>query len=302
MIQGRSSLIYKLKESDTFISHGLKDQYDTIELHVDVNIVHNDFLDIEAFRRWMPEYKSSEFLLEDGRYRCGYAVEKMSKRWYNVVNPDVVVERYGADTLRMYEMFLGPIEMSKPWNTHGIDGVSKFLKKFWNLFFDQQGHFAVSVAEPDRDELKLLHRTLKKVAEDIENLSFNTSVSEFMICVNGLAQHRCNKRSILAPLTIALSPFAPHIAEELWHRLGHSESIVLATYPEWREEYLVEESFEYPVMINGKLRTKIVFGLDLLEDEIHRQVQEHPVVVKWMDGRAPKKIILVKGRVINVVG
>lgn len=302
MIQGRSNLIYKLKESDTFISHGLKDQYDTIELHVDVSIVHNDILDIEAFRRWMPEHKNSEFLLEDGRYRCGYAVEKMSKRWYNVVNPDDVVERYGADTLRMYEMFLGPIEMSKPWNTHGIDGVSKFLKKFWNLFFDQQGHFAVSAAEPDRDELKLLHRTLKKVAEDIENLSFNTSVSEFMICVNGLAQHRCNKRSILEPLTIALSPFAPHIAEELWHRLGHTESIVLATYPEWREEYLVEESFEYPIMINGKLRTKIVFGLDLPEDEIHRQVQKHPVVVKWMDGQAPKKIILVKGRVINVVG
>lgn len=302
MIQGRSSLIYKLKESDTFVSAGLKDGYDTIELHVDVNIVHNDVLDVEAFRRWMPDYKNAEFLMEDGRFRCGHAVEKMSKRWYNVVNPDDVIDRYGADTMRMYEMFLGPIEMSKPWNTHGIDGVSKFLKKFWNLFFDQHGHFSVDDAAPGREELKLLHRTLKKVAEDIENLSFNTSVSEFMICVNGLSQLRCNKKSILEPLTVALSPFAPHIAEELWHRLGHTQSVVLAEYPAWQEEYLREEAFEYPIMINGKLRTRVLFDLEKPEGEIHQEVQANPVVQKWLEGRAPKKIILVKGRVINVVG
>jgi len=301
MIQGRSSIVYKMKEKNTFVSAGLKDDYDVIELHVDVNIVRNDVLDIEAFKRWMPDYKDAEFILEDGKYRCGSAIEKMSKRWYNVVNPDDVIEEYGADTLRMYEMFLGPLEDSKPWNTQGIDGVYKFLRRFWNLFHDQSGNFNVSDEPPTREELKALHKTIKKVQEDIEALSFNTSISEFMICVNQLTALKCNKRSVLEDLTIVLSPFAPHIAEELWSLLGHKESVLKASYPEFREEYIQEDVFEYPVMVNGKLRAKIKFPADASNQAIEEGVLSHDQIRKWTMDKAPKKIVIVPKKIVNVV-
>lgn len=301
MVQGRSSLIYKMKDKNTFVSAGQKDQYDTIELHVDVNIVDNDVLDIKKFKEWMPEYKDAEFILENGEFRCGMAVEKMSKRWYNVVNPDDMVERFGADTLRMYEMFLGPLEMSKPWNTHGIDGVAKFLKKLWNLFHDDSGNLNVSDAKPNAGELKALHKTLKKIEEDIEHLSFNTCVSEFMICVNTLSKLKCNKRAILTDLTVALSPFAPHTSEELWELLGQKESVIYASYPEFNEEYIREEQHEYPVMINGKMRTKIRFEVSMPNAEMEKSVLGDEIVKKWLDGNAPKKIIIVPKRIINVV-
>ncbi len=301
MIQGRSNLVYKQKDKNTFVSAGLKDRYDTIELHVDVNIVDNDVLDIEKFKEWMPEYKDAEFILEEGEYRCGMAIEKMSKRWYNVVNPDDMVERFGADTLRMYEMFLGPLEMSKPWNTHGIDGVAKFLKKLWNLFHNESGELSVSNDKPGPEELKALHKTLKKVEEDIEQLSFNTCVSEFMICVNTLSKLKCNKREILNDLVVALSPFAPHISEELWSLLGHHESVIYAKYPPYNEAYIREEQHEYPIMINGKMRTKIKFDVNLPNGEIEKGVLEDEIVRKWLDGKPPKKIIIVPKRIINVV-
>ena len=300
MIQGRSNLIYKLKDENTFVSLGLKDKYEVIELHVDVNIVHNDILDIDAFRKWMPDYVGAEFILEDGKYHCGHVVEKMSKRWYNVVNPDDVIAEYGADTLRMYEMFLGPIEDSKPWNTQGIDGVSKFLRKFWNLFH-QGGAFHLSDELPSKDELKVLHKTIKKIQEDIENLSFNTSVSEFMICVNQLTALKCNKRAILEKLTVVLSPFAPHITEELWHLSGHKESIVNATFPEFKEEYIREDAFEYPIMVNGKLRAKITFAVSVSEEEIKNGVLANDQVQRWTEGKPPKKIIVVPKKIVNVV-
>lgn len=301
MIQGRSSIAYKMKEKNTFVSYGLKDQYDVIELHIDVNIVRNDILDIEAFKKWMPDYKDAEFILEDGKYHCGFAIEKMSKRWYNVVNPDDVIRDYGADTLRMYEMFLGPVEDSKPWNTKGIDGVYKFLRRFWNLFHDQSGKFILSDEQPSRAELKALHKTIKKVQEDIENLSFNTSISEFMICVNQLSALKCNKRAVLEDLTIVLSPFAPHIAEELWSLLGHQESVVTASYPVFREEYIQEDVFEYPVMVNGKLRAKIVFPVDATNQTIEEGVLANDQIKKWTQDKAPKKIVIVPQKIVNLV-
>lgn len=301
MIQGRSNLVYKLKDENKFISHGLIKDQEVIELHVDVSIVQNDVLDIEAFKKWMPEYKDAEFVLEDGKYNCGVLVEKMSKRWFNVVNPDDIVEKYGADTLRMYEMFLGPIELSKPWNTHGIDGVAKFLRRFWNLFHDNKGNFKVSEEKPNKDELKVLHKTIKKVEEDINNLSFNTSVSEFMICVNELTQLKCNKKDILEPLVIALSPFAPHTSEELWLLLGNDQSVIYAAFPKFEAKYLVEADHEYPIMINGKMRTKINFSLDKPQNEIMEEVKSNAVVQKWLEGKEPKKIIVVPKKIINVV-
>jgi len=300
MIQGRSNLLYKLKNENKFVSAGLKNNYDTIELHVDVNIVENDVLDIEAFKKWMPEYKDATFELENGKLVCGYMVEKMSKRWYNVVNPDDVIEKYGADTLRMYEMFLGPIEDSKPWNTHGIDGVAKFLRRLWGLFFNGD-NFNVSDAKPEKAELKLLHKTIKKIAEDIESLSFNTSVSEFMICVNGLVSMKCNKKSILEPLLIILSPFAPHITEELWHRLGHQNSIINAPFPDFKEEYIKEDAFEYPISVNGKVRDKMSFPVDMSKNEIKKHVLANEKIQKWLAGKPPKKMIVVPQRIVNVV-
>ena len=301
MIQGRSSIAYKLKEENTFVSAGLKNKYDVLELHVDVNIVQNEVLDIEAFKKWMPEYKNARFELEDGKYICGYAVEKMSKRWYNVVNPDDVIGKYGADTLRMYEMFLGPIELSKPWNTHGIDGVAKFLRKLWGLFYDSDGKMLVTDEKPKAEEYKALHKTIQKVEQDIEHLSFNTSVSEFMICVNTLNQLKCHKKAILQELLVVLSPFAPHISEELWQALGNDRSIIYATYPVFNADFVKEDEFEFPIMVNGKMRTKIKFPLDKSSKEIEDEVLENDTVKRWLNGKAPQKVIVVPGKIVNVV-
>lgn len=299
MIQGRSNFVYRIKNSNKFVSLGLKEQYDTQEIHVDVNIVRNDVLDTEAFCKWRPEFADAEFVLEDGRYVCGWAVEKMSKSMYNVVNPDNIVNDYGADTLRMYEMFLGPLEQSKPWDTNGIDGVHKFLRKHWRLFLDRDGNYCVSDEKATPAELKTLHKTIKKVREDIENFSFNTSISAFMICLNELGE--CHKREILEPLTILLAPFAPHITEELWQQMGHSETIFDATLPQFNPEYLVESSFEYPVSFNGKLRFKKELPLGITAAEIEKAVLDDPQSEKYLDGKAPKKVIIVPGKIVNIV-
>src|SRR5690554_5153749 len=293
MIQGRSNFVYRVKGTNSFVSFNLRDQYDVTPIHVDVNIVHNDILDLEAFRNWSPDYKNAEFILENGKYICGWAVEKMSKSMYNVVNPDDIVDKYGADTLRLYEMFLGPLELSKPWDTNGIDGVHRFLRKLWNLFH-ANGEFSVSDEEPTREELKSLHKLIRKVTFDIENFSFNTSVSAFMICVNELSQLKCNKRAILGDLLICLAPFAPHIAEELWHKLGNRETICDATFPEVNEAYLKEDTFAYAISFNGKSRFVLEFGADATNAEIEKVVLEHPQSQKWLDGKAPKKVIIVR--------
>lgn len=300
MIQGRSNFVYRIKETNTFVSLNLKGQYDVTPIHVDVNIVHNDILDIEAFRNWNPEYKNAQFILEEGKYICGWAVEKMSKSMYNVVNPDVIVENYGADTLRLYEMFLGPLELSKPWDTNGIDGVHRFLRRLWNLF-QSNGEFCVSDEEPTKEELKALHKLIKKVSFDIENFSFNTSVSAFMICVNELSQLKCNKKTVLSDLLVCLAPFAPHITEELWHRLGNKQTICDAKFPELNEEYLKEDLFSYSISFNGKSRYVLDFPADTSSGEIEKAVLEHPNSQKWLDGRSPKKVIVVPKKIVNVV-
>ncbi len=300
MIQGRSNFVYRIKGTNKFVSYGLKDQYDVTPIHVDVSLVKNDILDIEAFKKWRPEYENAEFILEDGKYVCGWAIEKMSKSMYNVVNPDDIVEQYGADTLRLYEMFLGPIEQHKPWDTNGIDGVHKFLKKFWRLFHFE-GTFHVSEAEPDEKELKILHATIKKVTNDIETFNYNTAVSSFMICVNELTTLKCNKRKVLEPLTVLLSPFAPHITEELWHLLGHDDYIYHTKFPDYDEKYLKEDTYEYPVSFNGKMRFKLQLPLDMSREEIEQAVLTHEKSQKWLAGKQPKKIIIVPRKIINVV-
>ena len=299
MIQGRSNFVYRVVGTNKFVSLGLRDQYETQEIHVDVNIVRNDVLDLEAFRKWRPEFVDAEFILEDGKYVCGWAIEKMSKSMFNVVNPDYIVEAYGADTLRMYEMFLGPLEQSKPWDTNGIDGVHKFLRRLWGLFYDRFGEYKLTDEKATPAELKTLHKTIKKVREDIENFSFNTSIAAFMICLNELGD--CPKREIVEPLVVLIAPFAPHIAEELWHTLGHTTSVCDAKYPEVCAEYLVENSHEYPVSINGKMRFKKEFPLDMSNDGISAAVLADPAAQKWTEGRAPKKVIVVKGKIINIV-
>jgi leucyl-tRNA synthetase len=301
MIQGRSNFVYRQKGTNTFVSYGLKDQYETSAMHVDVNIVYNDQLNLDKFKAWRPDLTDAEFILEDGKYHCGAEVEKMSKSKYNVVNPDDIIERYGADTLRLYEMFLGPLEQFKPWNTNGIDGVYKFLRKLWNLYHTNSGDFLVSDAEPSKEEYKALHKAIKKMEEDMANHSFNTSVSSFMICVNELTALKSNKRGILEPLAILVSPYAPHIAEELWSLLGHKESITKATFPEFREEHLVESNFEYPVMINGKMRAKLNLSLSLAVPEIEKEALADETVQKWLEGKAPKKVIIVPGKIVNLV-
>ena len=300
-ITGDSRFVYRIRGTNKFVSAGLKDQYETDPLHVDVNLVSELELDVEGFKRWRPEYQSSELILEDGKYICGSGIEKMSKSYLNVVNPDDIIENYGADTLRMYEMFLGPLEISKPWNTNGIDGVFKFLRRIWNLFHTPSGEFSVSDDQPSPPELKALHKALKKVEHDIDHYSFNTTVSEFMICSNELTALKCNKRAILEPLIIALSPYAPHIAEELWEKLGHSDSILNASFPQYKEEYLVESSFEYPISINGKVRAKMNFSLDMPKADVEKLVLASDVVQKWTEGKTPKKVIVVPGRIVNVV-
>ena len=299
MIQGRSNFVYRVVGTNKFVSLGLKNQYETQEIHVDVNIVRNDLLDLDAFRAWRPEFADAEFILEDGKYVCGWAIEKMSKSMFNVVNPDNIVEDYGADTLRMYEMFLGPLEQSKPWDTNGIDGVHKFLRRFWRLFYNREGAFVVSDEAPTAAELKSLHKTIKKVGEDIENFSFNTSVSAFMICVNELGG--CNKRAILEPLVVLIAPFAPHIAEELWESLGHTTSVCDASFPAYDEKYLVEDSIEYPISFNGKMRYKKVLPAGLTPKQVEEAVVSDPAAAKYLDGKTPKKVIVVPGKIVNVV-
>ncbi|MFI3315440.1 MAG: leucine--tRNA ligase, partial [Rikenellaceae bacterium] len=301
MIQGRSNFVYRIVETNTFVSLGLKDNYKTQQIHVDVNIVKNDMLNMEEFKSSRAEYADAEFILEDGNYICGWAVEKMSKSMFNVVNPDNIVDNYGADTLRMYEMFLGPLEQSKPWDTNGIDGVHKFLRKFWRQFFNKQGEIAISEEPATKEELKIVHRTIKKVCEDIENFSFNTAVSAFMICLNDLSSLTCSKREVLEPLTILLSPFAPHITEELWSKLGNGESICSAQLPVYNEEYLIENSFEYPVSFNGKMRFKVEFALSEDNSSIEEKVRGLEQTIKYCDGKPIKKVIVVKGKIINVV-
>ncbi|MCZ4693768.1 leucine--tRNA ligase [Ancylomarina euxinus] len=301
MIQGRSNFVYRIKNTNKYVSYGLREEYDTTQIHVDVNIVKNDVLDTEAFKKWMPEYADAEFVLEEGKYICGWAVEKMSKSMFNVVNPDVIVDEYGADTLRLYEMFLGPLEASKPWDTNGIDGVHKFLKKLWRLFHNEQNEFVISTDEPTKDEYKILHKSIKKIQEDIERFSFNTSVSAFMICVNELNTIKCNKKAILEELLALLAPFAPHITEELWKLCGHTNSITDAEFPVLNEAYLVEDVYSYPVSFNGKMRFILELSLSLTKDEIEEAVMNNEQAQKWIDGKTPKKVIIVPKKIVNIV-
>lgn len=301
MIQGRSNFVYRIKGSKTYVSYGLKDSYDVTEIHVDVNIVQNDILNLEQFRAWSPENADAEFILEEGKYVCGWAIEKMSKSMYNVVNPDQVVERYGADTLRMYEMFLGPLEQSKPWDTAGIEGVHRFLRRFWNLFFDRDGNSLLTNEEPSEQELRILHKTIKKIGSDIESFSFNTAVSAFMICLNELQDEKCHKRAILDPLVRLLAPFAPHLAEELYEALGYTEGVLKASFPEAIDAYLVESRFSYPVSFNGKTRFMLELPLDMAVSDMEQAVLSHELSAKWLEGKKPKKIIIVPKRIINVV-
>lgn len=301
MIQGRSNFVYRIKDTNTFVSYGLKKDYDVTPIHVDVNIVSNDVLDLDKFRAWRPEFNDAEFILEDGRYVCGYAVEKMSKSMFNVVNPDDIVERYGADTLRLYEMFLGPLEQSKPWDTNGIDGVNRFLKKLWGLYY-KGDTLLVDDSEPSAEALKSLHKLIKKVTGDIETFSYNTSVAAFMICVNELSQLKCHSRAILEPLLIVLAPFAPHIAEELWHSaLGHDTTINDAGWPAWNEEYLVESKARYAVSFNGKARFNIEVPADMSADDVQAVAMAHEGAAKWLDGKTVRKVIVVPGKIVNIV-
>ncbi|KGN90794.1 leucyl-tRNA synthetase [Porphyromonas crevioricanis] len=303
MIQGRSNFVYRIKDSNTFVSFGLKDRYEVSPIHVDISLVKNDILDLEAFKSWRPDFASAEFVLEDGKYVCGWAVEKMSKSMYNVVNPDDIIDRYGADTLRIYEMFLGPLEQSKPWDTNGIDGVHRFLKKLWALYYDEKG-LRLEDSEPNKEELKLLHKLIKKVGEDIENFSFNTSVPAFMITVNELGRLGCRSRKVLRPMLVLLSPFAPHVAEELWQATANEdqpESIVEACWPELDESLLVEQTVHYPVSFNGKVRFHLDLDANLNKEQIESAALQSSSAAKWLEGKAPKKVIVVPGRIINIV-
>ena len=300
MIQGRSNFVYRIINTNTFVSVGLKDQYETTEIHVDVNIVHNDRLDMEAFRNWMPDYADAEFILEDGEYICGWAVEKMSKSMFNVVNPDMICDTYGADTLRLYEMFLGPLEQSKPWDTKGIDGVNRFIRKVWRLFYDRDG-FIVTDEKATPEELKTLHKLIRKVRTDIEAFSFNTAVSAFMIAVNELTDLKCTKRDILEQLIILLSPFTPHIAEELWESLGHKESITYAQFPEYVEAYTIENTCTYAVSFNGKTRFTVELPLDMSREDVDAHVRGLENTAKYVAGGNIVKVIVVPGKIVNIV-
>ena len=301
MIQGRTNFVYRIINTNRFVSFGLKDDYEVTPIRVDVNIVHNDILDIEAFKHWRPEFLDADFILEDGKYVCGWEVEKMSKSKYNVQNPDDLIERYGADTLRMYEMFLGPVELSKPWDTNGIEGVFRFIKKFWRLYHDKENNFAVCDDEPTAEEYRILHKTIKKIEEDNERFSFNTAVSAFMISVNELTDLKCNKRKILEPMSILISAYAPHLAEELWHLLGNTDSVVTADFPAFVADYLVETSTKYPVSFNGKTRLQRVFPADMSVKDIENEILKDSEVIKWLDGKSPRKIIIVPKKIINIV-
>ncbi len=307
MIQGRSNFVYRLAHSadptrPTFVSLNLKDQYEVTPIHVDVNIVAADVLDIEAFKAWRPEYANAEFILEDGKYICGWAVEKMSKSMFNVVNPDMIVEKYGADTLRLYEMFLGPVEQSKPWDTNGIDGCHRFLKKFWGLFYNlRSGDFMPNDAEATAEQLKSVHKLLKKVKGDIESFSYNTAISAFMICVNELSQAKCTNKDLLSLLVVAIAPFAPHIAEELWEALGKEGSVCDARWTEHDEKYLVENEIQLTISFNGKARYQKTFAADATNEVIEKDVLADERSEKYMEGKSIVKVIIVPKKIVNVV-
>ncbi len=303
MILGRSSFVYRVKDSNQFVTSSKKQDYDTLPIHVDISLVDNDILDIDAFKNWREEYKNAEFILEEnGTYICGHEVEKMSKSKFNVQTPDELVEQFGADTLRMYEMFLGPLEQSKPWDTKGINGVHNFLRKLWRLFHDDKGNLVLDEKAPSKDALKTLHKTIKKINDDLERYSFNTGVSAFMICVNELNEQKCNNKAILEELVIMLSPYAPHIAEELWVKLGHKAGTISdATFPNFDEKHLIEANINYPVSINGKMRFKIELPTEMNPKEVEKEVLAHEITQKWLDGNTPKKVIVVPGRIVNVV-
>ena len=300
MIQGRSSFVYRIVGTNTFVSEGLRKSYDTTEIHVDVNIVHNDKLDLDAFRAWRPEFADARFILEDGEYRCGWAIEKMSKSMFNVVNPDLVCDTYGADTLRLYEMFLGPVEQSKPWDTKGIDGVNRFLRKFWRLFYNRT-EWLVTDEAPSAEELKVLHKLIGKEQEDIENFSYNTTISAFMIAVNDLTALKCSKRAILEPMVVLLSPFAPHVAEELWEKLGHGGTVADASFPEFVAAYAAEDNVTYPVQFNGKMRFTMDLPRSASAAEVEAAVRSAEQTPKYVGGQNIVKVIVVPGRIVNVV-
>ncbi len=300
MIQGRSNFVYRIKDTNTFVSCNLRKDYDVTPIHVDVNIVSNDILDTDKFRNWRPEFNDADFILENGKYVCGYAVEKMSKSMFNVVNPDDIVERYGADTLRLYEMFLGPVEQSKPWDTNGIDGVNRFIKKLWNLFY-KGDEYLVTSGKPSKENLKSIHKLIKKVTQDIENFSYNTSISAFMICVNELTQQKCHNSAVLEKLVTLLSPFAPHVAEELWHITGHKGSVCDAEWPVYDESYLKEDTVKYAVSFNGKARFNIELPADTPRDEVEKIALAHESASRWIDGKPISKVIVVPGKIVNVV-
>ncbi len=298
MIQGRSNFVYRIKNTNTFVSHGLRKEYDTTPIRVDVNIVSNDILDTEAFRNWRPEYADAEFVLEDDKYICGYAVEKMSKSMFNVVNPDDIVERYGADTLRLYEMFLGPVEQSKPWDTNGIDGVNRFLKKLWGLF--EKADLSADT-DMTKEENKAVHKLIKKISDDIENFSFNTSVAAFMIAVNDLTALKSTNRKAVDVIARLIAPFAPHIAEEFWHRLGHEGSVVDSEWPVFDASALVEDTVKYPVSFNGKTRFMIEAPAGASKDDVQAMALADTNAARWLDGKTPKKIIVVPNKIVNIV-
>ena len=301
MIQGRSNFVYRIKDTNTFVSHGLKDQYDVTPIHVDVNIVQNDRLDIKAFKAWRPEYATAEFVLEGDQYICGWAIEKMSKSMYNVVNPDMIIDKYGADTLRLYEMFLGPINQSKPWDSNGIDGCFRFLRKTWNLYFDKAGGFAATDTAATAENLKTLHKLIKKVTEDIETFSYNTAVPAFMIAVGELAAQKCTSREVLEQLVVLMAPFTPHIAEELWHLLGHDTTVCDAKWPEWNEDYLKEDSVTMSVSFNGKTRFTLDFPADADKAAVENAVMNSPQTAKYLEGKQVVKVIVVPGKIVNIV-
>ena len=301
MIQGSSRFVYRIHGTNQFVSYGMKDKMVTDELHVDVSLVNGVELNTEAFRKWRPEFADAEFILEGDKYICGTAVEKMSKSKYNVVNPDDIVAQFGADTFRMYEMFLGPIDVSKPWDTKGIEGVHRFLKKMWRLYFDEQKGWIVNNEPAIETELRIIHKTIKKIGEDIERFSLNTAVSQFMICVNELSALNCHKKSVLEPLAVLIAPFAPHTAEELWQQLGNKETVADASFPKFEEAYVTENTKKYPVAINGKPRIEMEFPLDAAQDIVEKEVLADATIIKWLEGKEPKKIIYVKGKMINVV-
>ena len=307
MIQGRSNFVYRVKDSDKeaplFVSLNLKDQYDTTPIHVDVNIVSGDVLDIDAFKAWRPEFKNAQFVLENDKYVCGWAIEKMSKSMFNVVNPDMIVERYGADTLRLYEMFLGPLEQSKPWDTNGIDGCHRFLKKFWGLFFDNRDsdQLAINNEPATKEQLKSVHKLIKKITADIENFSFNTAVSAFMICVNELSQLKCRNKELLEQVVVLLNPFAPHISEELWSLLGHTNSVCDAAWPQVNEAYLVEDKQQLTISFNGKARFQMNFAATASSDEIQAITLQDERTIKYIDGKTVVKVIVVPKKIVNIV-